>query len=371
MMNEAEKCLFLKEFINDKSVIDELLIYVENKFINNNNSFLFEDAYINTWEEYYRESEKIGVFETLKKYLIQLQFPIQKGISKTEEYINSSLRGKPKLCKSDLMLNQPELIKLEIYKSNIIGKVPVIIVPNDDDFYIIVCALSNKNEPMDYPKSMGASFISGINNWDRINRLKDNWLKNNFIGNWSQEFKENILPKPHLFKDKLIILSTKKYSGVESMSIGVSKNTWKSSSLIIRREHECAHSFTLKHYGCTSNNIHDEIIADYAGITKVLGQFNSEWFLQFIGLENYPNYRRGGRLENYLGQKGLSKEAFDLLKIIVKNAADNISKFDEILGEIKDTIDQLKRIKSICEVDLITMSSSKGIQNLMEKYISL
>ncbi len=369
-MNEVEKCLFLKEFMNKQSVIDELLLYAENKFINNNNSFLFEETYINTWEEYYRESEKNGVFETLKKHLIQLQFPIQKGISKTEEYINSSLRGKPKLCKSDLMLNQPELIKLEIYESNVIGKVPVIIVPNDDDFNSIVCALTNKNEPIEYPISMGASFINGINNWDRIYRLKNHWLKNNPNGNWIQEFKENVLPNPHLYKDKLIVLSTKPYSGVDSNFIGVSKNIWKSSSLIIRREHECAHSFTLKHYGCMANNIHDEIIADYAGITKVLGQFNSEWFLQFLGLENYPNYRRGGRLENYLGQKGLSKEAFDLLKIIIKNTVDNISKFDEVLGEIKDTSDQLNRIKSICEVDLITMSSSKGIQNLVEKYIS-
>lgn len=370
-MNDKEKYLFLNDFVKSDSAIDELLAYSENKFTNKRNaSSLLEDTYINTWEDYYSESKKISAFDTLKKYIVQLQFPVQKGISKTKEYINSSLRGKPKLSKSCLMLNQPELIKLELYNSSIIGKVPVIIVPNDDDFNTVISALSNKNEPQELPKSMGASFINGINNWDRIYRLKANWLIHNPTGNWNIHFKEHILPKPHLFKDKLVVLSTKAYSGIKCEGIGVSKDSWEFLSLIIRREHECAHLFTLKYYGCMANNMHDEIIADYAGITKVLGHFNKEWFLQFIGLENYPNYRKGGRLENYQGSTKLSKEAFEGLKTIVKNVTDAVYKFDHTLGQVKSPIDQLNRIKSICEVDLITMASSKGTQNLLEIYNS-
>jgi hypothetical protein len=269
-----------------------------------------------------------------------------------------------------LVLNQPELIKLDIYKNDMIDKVPVIIVPNNNDFNTIISALSNKNEPQELPKSMGALFMNGINNWDRIHRLKRNWLKQNPIGSWNLHFKEQILPKPHLFKDKLMVLSTKAYSGIKNEDIGVSKSTWKSSSLIIRREHECAHLFTLKQYGCMANNMHDEIIADYAGITKVLGQFNKDWFLHFIGLENYPIYRKGGRLENYQGQKNLSKEAFEALKTLVKSVSETIYKFDTSLGKIKSTADQINRIKSICEVDLITMASISGTQKLIEKYNS-
>ena len=370
-MNEKEKYLFLKEFVKSKTAIDELLIYTENKFVQiKNNSCSLEDSYITTWESYYKESKIIGAFETLKKYIIQFQFPIQNGISTSEEYINSTLRGTPKTRKVGLVLNQPELIKLAIYKNDMIGKVPVIIVPNNNDFNTIISALSNKNEPQELPKSMGALFMNGINNWDRIHRLKRNWLKQNPIGSWNLHFKEQILPKPHLFKDKLMVLSTKAYSGIKNEDIGVSKSTWKSSSLIIRREHECAHLFTLKQYGCMTNNMHDEIIADYAGITKVLGQFNKDWFLHFIGLENYPIYRKGGRLENYQGQKNLSKEAFEALKTLVKSVSETIYKFDTSLGKIKSTADQINRIKSICEVDLITMASISGPQKLIEKYNS-
>jgi len=234
-MSNEEKQLYLKGFVNNQDAIDELLLYTKNKFIqNNNNSFSLEETYIDTWNKYYQESKKIGAFETLKKYLIQLQFPVQKGISKTEEYINSTLRGKLKLSEPNLALQKPELIEFELYDNNIIGKVPVIIVPNNDDFNAIICALSNKNEPQELPRSMGASFINGINNWDRIHQLKTNWLKKNPYGNWVKHFKDHVLSKPHLFKDQLIILSTKEYSGTKSESISVSNNVWKSSSLIIR-----------------------------------------------------------------------------------------------------------------------------------------
>ncbi|MBL4605178.1 MAG: hypothetical protein JKY02_05835 [Flavobacteriaceae bacterium] len=368
-MTEDEKYLFLKGFIQNESAIIELLLYAENKFIPpKKGSSLLEDTYINTWEEYYQESKKIGAFETLKKNIPQLQFPVQKGISKTENYINATLKGKSKLVAPNLILHQSDLIKLELYNSDLIGKVPVIIVPNNDDFNSIVCALSNKNEPQELPKSMGALFISGINNWGRIRQLKTNWLKQNLTGNWHLYFKEQILPKPYLFKDKLMVLSTKEYSGVKNEVIEITEDAWRDSSLIIRREHECAHVFTLKYYGCMANNIHDEIIADYAGITKVLGQFNKEWLLHFMGLENYPDYRKGGRLENYQGQKKLSKEVFEGLKEIVKKVSNTIFEFDNMLGVIKSSTDKLNRIKSICEVDLITMASSIGVQELMIKY---
>jgi hypothetical protein len=371
-MDEEKKYAFLKSFVKEEQAIDELLLYSKNKFIakHDNISAISEDSYVDTWQRYYDESKKSGVFETLKRYIVQLQFPVQKGISKTEAYINSTLKGKENQNMSALKLNQPETLKLELYKSAMVGKVPILIVANKGDFDTMVCALSNKNEPKELPKSMGALCINGLVNWDRIHQLKANWSKQNQLGIWNLYFKENVLPNPHLFKDKLIVLSTKEYSNIKSKSIGVPKNMWKSLSLIIRREHECAHLFTLKHYGTMTSNIHDEIIADYAGIIKALGQFNKDWFLHFMGLDNFPTYRNGGRLENYQGKNKLSIEAFEGLKTIVKNATETISKFDYDLGKIKSKTDQLNRIKSICEVDLITMSSSTGKRRLIETYDS-
>lgn len=370
-MNENEKRLFLKQFVKHENAIDELMVYTQNKFItkkgtsNSNN-----DEFIKTWQNYEQESQRTGSFNTLKKYLVQLQFPVKKDISKTEDYKNVTLRGKQKQSEGFLELNKPDEIVFELYESPMAGKVPIIVVPDNKDFNTVICALVNKNEPKTLPNSMGALFINGINNWDRIHNLKSNWLKENPFGNWNQAFKNEILPNPHLYKDKLIILSQKGYSGIKNEQLKISLGQWKTSSLTIRREHELAHLFTLQYYGCMANNIHDEIIADYAGISKVLGQFNKNWFLHFMGLEDYPKYRVGARLQNYQAPVQLSKEAFDGLKVLVRNISDTISGFDKRLGKITTSDDHLNRIKSICEVDMITMASKNGPDILIEKYNS-
>jgi len=366
-MTNKEKYLFLEEFVCYKDSIKELLVYSENKFIANEKEvFNHYDVSVNTWEIYEKEAIKGGVFEILKKYLVQLQFPIQEGISKTENYINSTLRGRENNSSSTLVLNQPELLKFKIYKSPLVGKIPVIIAANDEDFNLLISALSNKNEPLKLPKSMGAAFISGINNWDRIKRLKRNWLKNNFNSSWSIEFRENILPKPHLYKDRLIVLSTKPYSGIKGDLLGFSEDQWRETSLLLRLHHECCHLFTLKNYGHMAKNIHDEIIADYAGIVNSLQHFNKTCFLLFFGLEDYPNYRKGGRLENY--QDKMSQAAFKGLVEIVRRIAENLHKFDISLGQISSVNDQIHRIECLCEVDILTMASSKGSTKLLKKY---
>ena len=370
-MNENEKRLFLKQFVKSEKAIDELITYTQNKFTpKKETSYSNDNKFIWSWERYEQESQELGGFNTLKKYLVQLQFPVREGISNTEDYKNVTLKGKQKQSDGFLELNQPNKIYFEVYECSIVGKIPVIIVPNNEDFNTVICALSNKNEPKVLANSMGALFINGMNNWDRIHRLKSNWLEKNPFGNWNREFKTNILPNPHLFKDRFIILSTKGYSGIHSKIVGLSEEAWQSSSLIIRKEHECAHLFTLQYYGSMANNIHDEIIADYVGITKVLGQFNKDWFLRFMGLENFPKYRQGGRLQNYKVPIELSKDAFDGLKILVKKISKNISNFDEVLGKIKISEDYLNRIKSICETDMITMASNKGLDKLIEAYNS-
>lgn len=75
------------------------------------------------------------------------------------------------------------------------------------------------------------------------------------------------------------------------------------------------------------NNLLDELIADYQGIVAALGYFRADWFLHFVGLESFPNYRQGGRLENYRGNPPLSDQAFKILQNLVKTAAENLEQF--------------------------------------------
>jgi hypothetical protein len=368
-MTNHEKRAFLKQFVNSDTSIDELLAYTANKFVNKKQvPNTGTTDFIKTWEHYYQESKTQGSFDTLQKYLVQLQFPVREGISTTESYKNATLKGRNKTIEECLGLQQSDQVVFELYESPIAGKIPVIVVPEDEDFNIIICALAYKNEPRQLPSSMGALFINGLNNWNRIHALKSEFLQKEPLGNWREMFKTQIVPNPHLYKDQLIVLSTKDYSGVTCDQIGISQEAWKEASLVIRREHECAHVFTLHYYGSMANNIHDEIIADYAGITQVLQQFNKDWFLHFMGLENEGTYREGGRLQNYQAPFKLAPEAFEGLQVLVKKISATIFDFDAALGNITTKEDHINRIKSICEVDMITMASSKGFEALMDTY---
>ncbi len=364
--------LFIQEIVSNEKAVEELLEYSRNRFLEEQKDVSTaneEELYIEAWQRYANEAKDKGVFETLQEYFHQLKFPIDKGISGSEEYRNATLRGRSVVSESRLQLRHPEWLQLEIYESDLIGKVPVIVAPDQQDFYTLICAFAHRNEPKDLPKSMGAVFINGLYNWDRIHQLKEHWLRQNPFGtSWPNYFKQEVLPNPSLFKDKLMILSAKDYSNVKSDRLHISEKDWKNASLAIRREHECAHLFTLKNYGCMNNNMHDELIADYAGIVKALGHLDKNWMLHFLGLEEYPKYRKGGRLENYQGNTKLSDAAFDGLKTLVKHAIDSIEQFDHSLGPISNSKDLMNRIISLCQVDLISMALPSGFDTLVTEH---
>ena len=365
--------LMTQELSNIDNLSDELQLYFRNKFSSKEiqtPSHFTDEPYINTWEGYCVKAENEGAFEVLKKCYPQLNFPIEKGIDKTQDYAGAVLKGKADCIinsENNLELNNPEGIEFSIYES-IAGKVPVLKIPDNQDFTKIIQCFIYKNNPTLVPLSMGALLANGINNWDRLHTLKNDWLANNSMGNWNQEFSKNVLTNPHLFKDKIVILSTKPYSNVTARSLGLSEIDLKSYSYSIRLEHECTHLYTLKKYGSASNNLHDELIADYIGITKTIGYYNKGWMLTFLGLEEYPKYRKGARLENYLGNNNISLENFERLTEIIKNAVENITLFDAELGKITSNNDQMCRIDTLCETSVIEISSENGANLLIEKY---
>jgi hypothetical protein len=354
---------------------DELNMYFQNKFSSKETrkpSSFMDELYVKSWEGYCVESLKNGAFQILKKCFPQLYFPVENGIDKTQVYVDAVLKGKieHKNVENNLKFNNSAGIEISIHES-IAGKVPVLKVPDSQDFIQIVQCLLHKNNPTFVPSSMGALLVNGINNWDRLNTLKNNWLNNNPIGNWSEEFSKNVLPNSTLFKDKIVILSTKPYSNVAASCLGLSEDMWKAYSYSIRLEHECTHLYTLKKYGSATNNLHDELVADYIGIIKTIGNYNKEWMLTFMGLEKYPTYRKGARLENYLGNTGLSDENFEKLTFIIKNAIDNIASFDEQLGKINSDKDQICRMDALCKNSVLDIASENGANLLVRKYNEL
>ena len=90
--------------------------------------------------------------------------------------------------------------------------------------------------------------------------------------------------------------------------------------------------------------------------------------LTFMGLEDYPHYREGARLENYVKESKLSPDDFKQLITIIKNAIENIAIFDKSVGNIKSTKDQICRIHALCEISLIDLASGNGAELLIEIY---
>ncbi len=330
---------------------------------------LSNEAFINSWETYRKESKEIGVFEVLKKYFVGFQFPIQQGISQTMTYKMAYSTGKDVTSMKDatgLVLIKPESLKLFLYDS-IAGLIPVLVVPDEKDFQSIIQAFVFKNEPKSIPSSMGAAIIKGLINWNRIKQLQKQWVSHHPLGNWNTFFKNSVIPNKTLYQDKLIVLSKKNYSGVAAATLGLEREEWLEYSLNIRLEHECAHYFTYRYLGTMRNNMHDELIADYMGITKVLGHFKSDWFLAFIGLEG-SMFKKGGRMKNYLGKPELSTKAFDVLKYIMIAASENVSSFNHSLNVNKVETNSTLQLLTLCSTSLEEMAVENGVDRLLDNH---
>jgi hypothetical protein len=324
------------------SQIDELLTYNTNTFDHSQLTQpltlpLTPEPHVATWEGYAAEARGIGTFAALRKRLVQLSFPIQDGISQRQTYRDATRRGIPVESLGDatgLDLEQPERLQLRLY-DNLAGRLPVLIPGCRADFVTLVQALSRHNEPHPIPDSMGACTVSGYNNWDRIRTLRQAWETAHpldFDG-WVAEF-QRLIPQKHMYQDRFMIISDGLYSNVAATDMELSSAAWQRLSVTIRMEHECTHYFTRRVFGAMRNNAFDELIADYFGIVTAVGTFQADWLLRFMGLEAFPAYREGGRLQNYLGTPPLSDGAFTVLQALVRDAALHLERFDTAHSDV-------------------------------------
>jgi hypothetical protein len=314
----------------------ELLHYNQNIFDSSFRSHLHEpqpELYLETWAEYIREAASIGAAAALKPHLVQLQFPILAGISATAEYRAATRKGNSTAVMETavgLTLLEPEQLQLDLHHT-LAGAIPVLVAGNRADFVSLVQALTRRNEPEPIPDSMGACIIGGYNNWHRVRQYQQQWVEDrqhqSEAQDWAVEFRE-LIKRPELYQDRFIVLSRGAYSNVAASELGLGAEEWIELSGKIRLEHESTHYITRRWFGSMRNNILDEIIADYRGIVAATGEYRADWCLRFVGLEAFPAYRAGGRLENYRGDPPLSPGAFMVLQRLVKAAAENLERFE-------------------------------------------
>ncbi len=291
---------------------------------------LDDEPFVSVWADYAREAEASGAWAALRRALVQLRFPIAKGMSTSADYVAATRRVVPvSEDVSALRLRCPDQLRIELHATPA-GRLPVLIAPCRHDFVLLVQALTKRNEPAPILDSVGACMVAGYNNIDRLLRLKERWRNGQLAPTeegWRAQLRA-ILPRKEIYQDRFIIASTVPYSATPADAIGLDVETWARLSLAIRIEHESVHYVTRRLFGSMKNRLLDELVADYAGILYATGRYRADWAMRFLGLESFPRYRPGGRLEYYRGHPPLSDGAFAVLQRLAKAATDNLKAFD-------------------------------------------
>lgn len=365
--------------------VDELLAYNENTFdlthLGSSLSLpLPDEPFVACWRRWVDEASQATAqgscaFEVLRRHLPQLRFPIEKGISQSEDYRRATLQGiDPDLLEgaTGLEIEQPETIHFEIYPS-LAGGLPVIEVHHRQQFEILVRALSRRNEPSPVPPAMGAQMVSGFNNWSRIHELQRQWqetpVEERTSATWGEAFAV-IRQQPELYQDRFALLSDGPYSAVTASELGLTESTWRAKSLIIRREHECTHYFTRRVFGSMRNHLLDELIADFAGIMAAEGRFRGDWFLRFMGFEASGPWRPDGRLAIYRGEPALSDGAFRVLQRLTIRAAEHLERFEE--SELRGRHSRGltgRLIIALAASSIIDLASWEGMERLRQSLV--
>lgn len=267
------------------------------------------------------------------------------GMSQTDEYKDVTLRGKVPEHKDLSGFVQTKEDK--IFDINTpAGKVRVVYLANREDFERFINIIYNKCEPKEYPKSMGASTISGINNWTKINKHKMKFITQGGR-DWDEEFKL-FTKNPENYKDTIIVLSKGGYSAIKASDIGYTQSKWTDVSFNIRLYHECTHFICKKLYPDNKDALLDEILADCIGLVFALGYYDKKLAKLFLGVNE--NGYAGGRLENYLedNQEDIDNvakkvsEKIDKLSEWVENLIKDQTEGFDILIKIEDNIDMIK-----------------------------
>lgn len=349
--------------------IEELLAYNDNAFdlsaLEPGMALpLPDEPFVAVWEGWAEEARERGAFTVLREKLPQLCFPIRAGISETEAYRATTRKGIPSENLPEatgLELEHPDRIELVIYRSPA-GRIPLLITRGRGEFVALLQALTRRNEPWTVPDAQGALMVSGYNNWERIRSLRKRWEslppEERETSTWSEEF-ARITPQKELYQDRFILLSDGPYSAVPAADLGLDEARWREVSLVIRRDHECAHYFTRRLFGSMRNNLLDELIADDAGMVAAIGRFRADWFLRFLGVAP-GGYRPGGRLDIYRGDPPLSDGAFRVLQVLIARAAENLESFDFGREGTRGVVERALRIAVLASLRLEDLASPEA-----------
>lgn len=341
-----------------------------------------DEPFVACWERWRDEARERGAWPVLAAHLPQLAFPVREGISREDGYRAATLRGEPPEGipeATGLEVPRPESVELSLHASPA-GRIPVLTCRGRDEFVALVRALGRRNEPREVPDSMGALMISGYNNWTRLGELCRRWQatdpEERETATWGAEMKRLQQEHKELYQDRMILLTDGPYSAVPAEEMGLTESEWRRRSLLLRRDHECAHYFTRRLFGSMRANLHDELLADYAGLVAAFGRFEAARFLRLLGFapEFDPEAEPvaapgrvllpGARAAIYRGDPPLSDGAFAVVLTLVGRAAARVEAFDAAQPRERNLADRAHALTALASLRLEALAAPDGGERL-------
>ena len=229
-----------------------------------------------------RQLQGAALLAALERAMPQLRLPQIPGISRTDLYKASVLRGEVQEVTSLAAMGPPpqwdQVDDLRLWIApHPCGAMPVLLTPNAQDFAQLVRALAHRAEPVALANGVHAQAISGLIHWGLIERY----------GRQSRA--------------QLIVLHEAPYGSIAADQVPghLDDQAWLKASSTLRLEHELTHLATNRLLGERRLNLLDELSADCMGMVAALGQFSAELFGRCLGIDTNHQPRPNGRWLSY------------------------------------------------------------------------
>ena len=228
------------------------------------------------------------------------------------------------------------------------GKVEIVFLKNRADFECFYRIMAAKCEPVPILRTVGASYIGGINDWSKIHAHLAEYEQNGGTDS-TGEFARFTADKSN-YKTSIILLSDGFYSNLSCENTPFSEEQWQKISLDIRKYHELTH-FVCRHFFPTKiNAVWDEILADFYGLLCAAGSYDAELAMKFLGI--YDGKYTGGRLERYVEgpiNEELVGEIVELASLLEKFVPEKFDRdkdnFSTVISIQERSEDFLKKFK--------------------------
>jgi hypothetical protein len=97
------------------------------------------------------------------------------------------------------------------------------------------------------------------------------------------------------------------------------------------------------------------------GLWGATGSFSAEWFLRFMGLENFPRFRDTGRMANYRGDPPVSDGAFVILQRLMVSAAAHLESFGDRVGDSLSVESQARLMVTLAQFTIEELADQKTL----------